>query len=231
LRLDQNKISIGLISLGSVLIVSALTLMVLVLTGVIGSGTSGNSDLNTITTFGEPIKTATAGPSPTPPAQFPPGDNSPVERLIVDAARIDAAVVVKGVDAAGVMQTPDNAYDTAWYDFTARPGFGGNSVFSGHVDYIHVGEAVFWNLKDLNPGDLIQVRLADGTLYKYGVSSKLLYDSETAPVDEIVGRTPKETVTLITCGGTFNSATHQYDKRLVVRAERIVDGPALPPPA
>ena len=36
-----------------------------------------------------------------------------------------------------------------------------------------------------------------------------------------------------TYGGTFNSATHQYDKRTVVRAERIPDGavPALPPAA
>ena len=129
------------------------------------------------------------------------------------------------------METPDNAFDTAWYDFSAHPGFGGNAVFSGHVDYIHVGQAVFWNLQYLEPGDLIQVRLTDGMVYKYAVSSKLLYESDLAPVQDIVGPTPKESVTLITCGGTFSSATHQYDKRLVVRAERIEEAPALPPPA
>ena len=84
---------------------------------------------------------------------------------------------------------------------------------------------------DLEQGDLIQVRLSDGMVYKYAVSSKLLYESDDAPVQEIVGPTPKESVTLITCGGTFSSATHQYDKRLVVRAERIEEAPALPPPA
>ena len=66
LELDQNKISIGLISVGTVLIVAALILMSLVLTGVIGGSSTGNSDLNTITTFGEPIKTATVGPTATP---------------------------------------------------------------------------------------------------------------------------------------------------------------------
>ena len=35
-------------------------------------------------------------------------------------------------------------------------------------------------------------------------------------------------MTLITCGGTFNSATHQYDKRLVVRAERVANDPPAP---
>jgi sortase (surface protein transpeptidase) len=38
-------------------------------------------------------------------------------------------------------------------------------------------------------------------------------------------------LTLITCSGVFNSATHQYDKRLVVRAERIQPGQPLPPPS
>jgi sortase (surface protein transpeptidase) len=40
-------------------------------------------------------------------------------------------------------------------------------------------------------------------------------------VDQIVGPTADQVVTLITCNGTFNSATHQYDKRLVIRAERF----------
>ena len=60
----------------------------------------------------------------------------------------------------------------------------------------------------------------------------LQYDAATAPVNDIVGATPQESVTLITCGGVFNPVTHQYDKRLVVRAERIKDGtaPSLPLP-
>ena len=225
--MSQNKLSIVLMGAGVSMMVGALILM-LIATGVIFSSDSGNSSLETIAAFGDPIRTPTPGPTATPTGQFPPGSNAPVARLIVEKAEIDAPVVEKGVDAQGVMQSPDNAYDTAWYDFSAHPGFGGNAVFAGHVDYIHVGKAVFWNLKDVEQGDLIQVRLQDGTVYRYAVTSREQFDAATAPVGTIVGPTPNETVTLITCGGTFNSATHQYDKRLVIRAERIAD---TPPPA
>jgi len=228
-RTNQNRLSLALISVGTLLIVAAVTLMGLVLTGVIDNNGGGNSDLKTVAGFGPRISSPTPGPTPTPSSLFPPGDNSPIDRLVVQSQGINAPVVVKGVDAAGVMQSPDNAYDTVWYDFSAKPGFDGNAVFAGHVDYIHVGKAVFWNLKDLNMGDIIEVRLKDGTVYRYAVKSKQQYDAETAPVDQIVGPTAGQMVTLITCGGTFNYSTHQYDKRLVVRAERIIAGaPAAP---
>jgi LPXTG-site transpeptidase (sortase) family protein len=94
-------------------------------------------------------------------------------------------------------------------------------VFSGHVDYVDIGPAVFWNLKDVEQGDTIEVELDNGTRYVYSVTSKRDYDAASAPVDDIVGATPEQAVTLITCTGTFNQSTHQYDRRLVIRAERV----------
>ncbi len=219
--MNQNKLSLALISVGTMLIIAAIVLMTLVATGKIG-GNDGNSSLETVVGFGQ-FSTPTPGPSPTPTSQFPPGSKAPITRLVIEGAKIDAPIVEKGVNEEGVMQAPDNAYDVAWYDFSAHPGFGSNAVFAAHVDYIHVGPAVFWNLKDVEEGDIVRVRLADGTEYKYAVTFKKQFDAATAPVNDIVGSTPKETVTLITCGGTFNSASHQYDKRLVVRAERIAE--------
>jgi LPXTG-site transpeptidase (sortase) family protein len=216
--LGSSKLSIALISVGTGLILVAIGLMALVATDVIGDGRSGNSDLETIPGFGQ---LPTPGPTATPSDRFGPGSESQIARLVIPIAEIDAPVVVKGVDNAGVMQAPDNAFDTAWYDFSAKPGWGGNAVFSGHVDYVDVGKAVFWNLKDLSQGDIIEIRMADGATYQYAVNFREQYDAATAPVDQIVGPTPAETITLITCSGTFNSSTHQYDKRLVVRAERI----------
>ena len=218
--MNRSRISLALMVAGVGMMVGAAILM-LIAFGVILGGDNGNSSLETVAGFGDPIRTPTPGPTPTPADQFPPGSDAPITRLVIDAAKINAPVVVKGVDEQGVMQSPDNAYDTVWYNFSAHPGSPGNAVFAGHVDYIHVGEAVFWNLKDLKQGDLVQVQLADGTVYKYAVDSLWQYDSSTAPVDQIVGPTPNQTVTLITCSGTFNRSTHQYDKRLVVRAQRI----------
>ncbi|MBF6601093.1 MAG: class F sortase [Dehalococcoidia bacterium] len=226
MRTSQNRLSFALIASGSLLLIAALTLMSLVLTGIISSGTRGNSDLATINGFGG-IMTPTPGAAPTVASSpFAPGDPSPIDRLVIVSAKVNAPVVTKGVDATGVMQSPDNAYDTAWYNFSARPGFDGNAVFAGHVDYVRVGPAVFWNLKDLNPGDVIEVRLKDGTVYRYAVKVKQQYDAKSAPIDQIVGPTAVQSVTLITCSGTFNPTTRQYDKRLVVRAERIAPGAA-----
>jgi LPXTG-site transpeptidase (sortase) family protein len=227
---SQNRLSALLITVGTILILTAVTLFVLLWQGIIDDGTQGNSSLETIPGFGA-IRTPTPGPSPTPSPEYPPGSDAPIARIVIPAAEIDAPIVVKGVSDDGVMQSPDNAVDVAWYDFSAHPGFGGNAVFAGHVDYIRVGPAVFWNIKDLNPGDLIEVRLEDGTVYQYGVTVKQQYDAATAPVETIVGPTPRETVTLITCSGSFSGATGQYDKRLVVQAERLpADAPAALPP-
>jgi len=227
--MNANRLSVALISIGTALIVASIVMFVVWWQAY--SDAQGNSDLETVVSFGEAIQTPTPGPTPTPAANYPPASESPLQRLIIPSADIDAPVVVKGVDAAGVMQSPDNAFDTAWYDFSAKPGYGGNAVFSGHVDYINVGKAVFWVLKDLNPGDEIHIRLEDGTVYRYAVNFKQQYDAATAPVEEIVGATPRETVTLITCSGTFSNASHQYDKRLIVRAERISETPPDGAPA
>jgi LPXTG-site transpeptidase (sortase) family protein len=219
--MSANRLSIALIAVGSTLIVAAVALMALVATNIIDNGSGGNSDLETITGFGEPIKTPTPGPSPTPTNKFPPGSTAPVARLRIPSVEIDAPVVVRGLDAQGKMLTPDTAHDTAWYEFTSRPGSDGNAVFSGHVDYVNVGKAVFWDLKDLEQGDIVEVEMDDGAVYRYAVNTKIQYDAATAPVDFIVGPTPDQTVTLITCSGTFSNATHQYDKRLVVTALRV----------
>jgi LPXTG-site transpeptidase (sortase) family protein len=227
---NQNRLSFALISVGTILIAVAIALMALVATDVIGDGAEGNSTIETKAGFGA-IPTIVAGAAPTPSAEFPPGSNAPVARIVIPDAKIDAPVVQLGVDEQGVMQAPDNAYDVAWYDFSAHPGFGGNAVFAGHVDYIRVGPAVFWNIKDLEQGDLIEVRLEDGTVYRYAVTVYQLHDAATAPVQDIVGPTAVESVTLITCSGTFNTVTHQYDQRLVVRAERIPENAPAQLPA
>jgi LPXTG-site transpeptidase (sortase) family protein len=219
-----SRLSVVIMALGIVALIAAGVLFALSATGIIGDGGLRYSGPGTVTGFGTIVQT----PSPsTPSPVLPTASSAPLTRLVIPKAKVDAKIITLGVDANGVMQSPGNAYDTAWYDFSTRPGAGGNAVFSGHVDYHDVGPAVFWNLRDLVPGDVIEVHLDDGTTYLYSVSAKNCIPVNEAPIGEIVGPTPTEVVTLITCCGTFNSSTRQYDKRLVVRADRIV----LPNPA
>jgi len=170
-----------------------------------------------------PAPRATARPTTT---AEPTGTPSPVvtaapARLVIPKIGVDAPVTPKGLRPDRFMDTPNGPEDVAWYVFSARPGMSGNAVLSGHLDYHDYGAAVFWRLKELQQGDLVEVRLDDGSVLRYQVSLKLSYDARTAPVPEIIGPTGKEVVTLITCGGTFDSGSRNYSHRLVVRADRV----------
>ena len=212
----RRGLSIAMIAAGILLMAGAAALLGLTWTGAIGGARSASGP-GTVTGFGSVLTVATPA---APPATASPLSRASLDRIVIPSVEIDAPIVVKGVDANGVMVAPDTAYDVAWYDFTSRPGEGSNAVFSGHVDYVNVGPAVFWRLKDLQPGDAIQIRFADGVSAEYAVSAVNTFEAATAPVDQIVGPTPNDSLTLITCAGTFNSQTRQYDQRLVVRAEK-----------
>jgi LPXTG-site transpeptidase (sortase) family protein len=234
MRSRWNKLSLVAMSAGVGALMAAALLFGLSALGVIDNGDDGYSDIGTVTGFGnvlESLLTPTLPASPSPTPAGPPPSEAPVERLLIPNIEVDAPVVVMGIDANGVMQSPTNAWDVAWYDFSARPGFGGNAVFSGHVDYHDVGPAVFWDLRNLQEGDLISVRLADGTQYDYAVIALNSFEASAAPVEDIVGPTSEEVITIITCGGTFDSTVRQYSHRTVVRAQRVPEPPPELPPA
>ena len=204
-------------ALATVALVAVVSAVAWVLAGNLGGGSPAASELLVVPT-GLPRPTTTAEPTTTP---APSPVAAPPVRLLIPAIGVDAPITVKGLRADATMDVPDGPEDVAWYNFTARPGMGSNAVISGHLDYHDYGAAVFWRLKELREGDIVEVRLADGSVLRYRVSLKLSYDARMAPVPEIVGPTSKEVVTLITCGGTFDSGSRTYSNRLVVRAERV----------
>jgi sortase (surface protein transpeptidase) len=97
----------------------------------------------------------------------------------------------------------------------------------GHVDYWDTGPAVFAHLADLQQGSLIEVTDAAGKGYDYAVAWVRAYPTAeltSNQLREIVGPTENPSLTLITCGGAFDSSRGEYSMRLVVRAE-LVTGP------
>jgi len=75
-------------------------------------------------------------------------------------------------------------------------------------------------LQQLGPGDAVLLVDDVGNVVIYHVVFTAWYDTNTDQVDDIFGSTTDEEVTLITCGGAFDQAAHQYLSRLVVRAVR-----------
>lgn len=222
-----QRLSLVVMAAGVVSLAAAAILFVLSFTGAVDD--EGYSGPGTSVAIPYDISTFLT-PEPSPTVEPTPPSDAPIDVLAIPKFGVEAPIVVLGVDASGIMESPDGPTDVAWYDFSARPGFGSNAVFSGHVDYYNYGPAVFWHLKDLESNDVIEVRLQDGTVYKYGVVSREMVYADSAPIGEIVGDTAREVITLITCGGTFDPSVAEYDQRVIVRAARLFEeqgGPSV----
>ena len=140
--------------------------------------------------------------------------------LHIDKAGVDAQVETIGI-VNGVMQDPTGPWIVSWYKETAELGQIGNIVIAGHVDYWDVGPSVFQSVALLAKGDPIQVTGADKQVYNYSVDWQKLFQADNAPIQDIVGATPNESLTLITCGGEFDYTTGHYLYRTVIRAHRV----------
>ncbi|HEX5498784.1 MAG TPA: sortase [Thermomicrobiales bacterium] len=178
---------------------------------------------------GEAPSTGTFRPGPIGLGQLqgPLRKGDPPVALQIDkigvAADIETRLVVDGA-----MQDPTGPWIVSWYENLGVPGQGRNVVMAGHIDYWNVGPAVFYHLADLQAGDAIRVIGQDGTVFTYDVQWVKQFDAADAPLSQIVGDTGNDTLTLITCGGTFDYTNGHYLQRTVVRADRTPTVAAAP---
>src|SRR5207248_11800801 len=120
------------------------------------------------------VRAASPTAAPGTPTETP--DDSPMARLVIPKLKVSAPFVTLGIIAStNTMDSPKNKDDVGYYDFTPRPSFGGNTVLSGHVDWFTGQTGVFWDLKQMEPGDSIQLVLQDGKTYTYKVTEMHLY--------------------------------------------------------
>lgn len=166
----------------------------------------------------EPLVTPTPEPEPEPEPEPP---VAPPVRLRIPRINVNARIIPVGVNRYGEMDSPNDAWSVAWYAPGYKPWESGNAVLAGHVDYINVGPAVFWNLKVLAPGDRLVVVAEDNQEYQFEVKEIQRYYANNAPIDRIFGPNPNRGLNLVTCGGVFNPRTHEYDQRIVVYTEAV----------
>ena len=88
---------------------------------------------------------------------------------------------------------------------------------AGHVDYIGVGPAVFWSIRDLQPGDIVTVNTDTGPI-NYAIQWNQWAEPDQ-DFTSFVSQTGQDSITLVTCIGGF-SAGH-YSNRLIVRGVRV----------
>lgn len=144
------------------------------------------------------------------------------KRIEIPAIQAKAAVKTVGEAKNGEMEVPANTVETGWYSPATHPGSNGNAVIAGHVDS-KKGPAVFFYLKELQPGDNIYLYDKNKRKLTFTVRTKKSYLAEKAPVSEIFGSNTKPMLNLITCTGTFDHKRRTHIDRLVVSAELTND--------
>jgi LPXTG-site transpeptidase (sortase) family protein len=143
------------------------------------------------------------------------------ERLQIPGIGVDTGFVKLGKNPDGTLGTPDvNDTKVGWYEFSPTPGELGPAVIAGHVDNFR-GPAVFYRLKELNPGDKISIKRLDGVSVEYRVDRVAQFDQSNFPTQEVYGNIDHVGLRLITCGGNFDRASERYTHNVVVFASRL----------
>jgi hypothetical protein len=138
-------------------------------------------------------------------------------RLLLADQRIDAPVVPVDVLPGGALDVPEDPSVLGWWRDGGRPGAGrGTVVIDGHVDTRTQGPGVLYRLREMPLGVLVE--LSSGSdVRRYIVRAVHSYPKASLP-PEVFDRTGEPRLVLISCGGEFDAATHQYSDNIVVYA-------------
>jgi LPXTG-site transpeptidase (sortase) family protein len=175
-----------------------------------------------------------AGEQPTaaPLAEAEPAPGPLPVRLIIPRLYIDAPVITETLDENRIPQVPDRPDQVGWFDFSAAPGAGSNAVFTGHVDWQTEDRVpipgVFYRLREMKIGDVIDVTLEDGSSLRYRVTGNVAIPYDDPNVVRVMNPTDRDVITVITCGGSWIKDPRKpnggnYSHRIIVRAERVLD--------
>jgi hypothetical protein len=144
----------------------------------------------------------------------------PPVRLEIARIGVSTGLQRLGKDHHGAVEVPSgpHQWDTAgWYAAGTRPGDPGSAVILGHVDSKR-GPAVFYRLRELRRGDLVEVALADGSSVRFAVERVEQYPKARFPTAEVYYPTLTPELRLVTCGGTFDATAGHYRSNIIVFA-------------
>jgi sortase (surface protein transpeptidase) len=154
---------------------------------------------------------AVASPAP------PPAEVADPSTIAIPRIGVSAPVIPLGLQLDGSMEVPVNFADTGWYRPGPEPGEPGPAIVAGHVDS-RTGPAVFFRLRELQPGDEIAVGTTDGHTVRFLVTAVEQAPKHAFPWDRVYAPTGEAALRLITCGGAFDQGVRSYTDNVIVYA-------------
>jgi sortase (surface protein transpeptidase) len=193
--------------------------VLLVVAGLVGTiyfGTDVFRARPNLTIYSPPAPSfETAKPLPLLKAKtFP--KSEPVS-IKVPSINMDVSLITVGRNQDNTLEVPSSAGIPGWYRLSPTPGELGPSIIVGHVDSPD-GPAVFWRLRELSAGQIIEIKRADNTTVRFKVTRVHQFEQDNFPTDEVYGNIDHSGLRLITCGGTFSRLSGQYSHNTVVFA-------------
>ncbi len=143
--------------------------------------------------------------------------------VAIPALGINAPVSAVDVTASDQLEVPPTGAQVGWYRHGPAPGERGSAVLAGHVDY-DGRPGVFFDLRRLEPSALVVVRYDDGSRRRFEVQARRRYPKTALPVRRLFTQTGRPVVTLVTCGGAFDTAVGSYADNVVVYATPVGRG-------
>jgi sortase (surface protein transpeptidase) len=194
--------------------------------GVLGStafyavnGTAANRATSTTSSATDRISAI-----PGPPAS--PGTATHVQptTLSIPAIGLKVNLVDLGLNSDRTLQAPADYQKAGWFAAGPAPGDAGGppAIIAGHVDSPS-GPAIFYRLRELTEGSIIEVGGIDAVVRKFKVYRTADYSKSAFPGPEVYASSERAEIRLITCTGDFDWRTGSYLNNLVVYAA-LVDG-------
>lgn len=186
---------------------------------VIGTGLVYSQNLLEIKQAKGTFVAAQSSPSPSPS----PKQDIITEPKILNIPKIGISANIEsvGIDNQGRMDVPKLPEDAGWYNQGFRVGQKGSAVIAGHLDTSTGAPAVFYNLNQLEAGDEVTVIGTDNKEIRFKVFKKDLFDFDKIPLEQVFASQDRVGINLITCNGSFDAASKNYSKRLVVYTEKL----------
>ena len=192
------------------------------------------------------VSVETPPPAPVHRSSFPvsdscPGLNNPGGRIqwtpsanagpwptdgtvAIPALGTTAPVVRVGVGTNNQMVVPPGAHQVAWLDQGGIPGRTNNIVIAGHISWGGVPGA-FGGIGGLHSGDMVFFSI-NGKKMTFRISWVCSFVRSSPLAAQIMGYTDAPSLTLITCGGGWDSYAGTHTNRIVARAELVSSEPA-----
>lgn len=140
--------------------------------------------------------------------------------LSIPAIGVATSLVALGRNPDGTLEVPVRFEEAGWYTEAPKPGEDGPAVIAGHIDSVD-GPAVFFRLRDLAPGDEIEVARADGTTVTYAVNRLERHLKAEFPTEVVFAPAAGPVLRLVTCDGAFDRELRSYDSNLIAFADLV----------